>query len=85
MPPLGAYAQVWADLGVPLLEKLLSGYNVCLLAYGQTGAGKTHTMSGPSGAASPTTHPQRGLAPRFLEELVRRRKDLEDKGIRYFR
>ncbi|CAE7906938.1 KLP1 [Symbiodinium sp. KB8] len=25
----------------------MEGYNGCLLAYGQTGAGKTHTMSGP--------------------------------------
>ena len=27
---------------------VFAGYNGCLLAYGQTGAGKTHTMTGPS-------------------------------------
>jgi Kinesin motor domain len=31
-----------------LHSDVLEGYNGCLLAYGQTGAGKTHTMMGPS-------------------------------------
>lgn len=41
-PPLliGAVCILSADV--------LEGFNGCLLAYGQTGAGKTHTMMGPS-------------------------------------
>ena len=31
----------------PLITSVLDGFNVCILAYGQTGAGKTHTMAGP--------------------------------------
>eukprot|EP01036_Dinobryon_divergens_P041888 gene41888-55573_t len=33
----------------PLLDDVLSGYNGCIFAYGQTSAGKTYTMLGPDG------------------------------------
>jgi hypothetical protein len=33
----------------PLLGSVLSGYNACLFAYGQTSAGKSYTMIGPNG------------------------------------
>lgn len=35
-------------VGQPITESCLQGYHGCLLAYGQTGAGKTFTMQGPS-------------------------------------
>lgn len=30
------------------VKAAINGENVCLFAYGQTGAGKTHTMEGPA-------------------------------------
>ena len=33
----------------PLLTNVLAGYNACIFAYGQTSAGKSHTMLGPNG------------------------------------
>ena len=38
--------QVYQDLGIEMLEHSFEGYNVCIFAYGQTGAGKSFTMMG---------------------------------------
>ena len=35
-----------AVTGRPIVESCLAGYNASIFAYGQTGAGKTHTMVG---------------------------------------
>ncbi|GFH23042.1 uncharacterized protein HaLaN_20590 [Haematococcus lacustris] len=43
--PQVTQAQVYEDTQ-PLIRSMLDGFNVCIFAYGQTGAGKTHTMSG---------------------------------------
>ena len=32
----------------PIITSCVDGYNVCIIAYGQTGAGKTYTMMGPA-------------------------------------
>lgn len=53
-------ADIFQDLQ-PLVQSALDGFNVSIFAYGQTGAGKTFTMEGPS-------H-DRGLYYRVLEEL----------------
>jgi len=45
-----------------LVQSAVDGYNVTVLAYGQTGAGKTHTMYGGEGE-------QRGVVPRTVELL----------------
>jgi len=52
----GVYARV-----APLVQGALDGYNCCLVAYGQTGAGKTHSLFG--------TDNQPGVAPRAIEQL----------------
>ena len=40
------HIQVFQDT-CPIITSCADGYNVCIIAYGQTGAGKTYTMSGP--------------------------------------
>lgn len=37
---------VYSQLGLPILDNCLKGFNACLFAYGQTGSGKTYTMMG---------------------------------------
>eukprot|EP01062_Namystynia_karyoxenos_P003602 TRINITY_DN112_c0_g2_i1.p1 TRINITY_DN112_c0_g2~~TRINITY_DN112_c0_g2_i1.p1 ORF type:complete len:1077 (+),score=474.84 TRINITY_DN112_c0_g2_i1:93-3233(+) len=38
---------VYEHVGAPALKNAWNGFNTCIFAYGQTGAGKTHTMMGP--------------------------------------
>lgn len=38
--------EVYQTMGPHLEKAILAGYNACLLAYGQSGSGKTHTMIG---------------------------------------
>lgn len=45
----------------PILRSALDGNNVCMLAYGQTGTGKTYTMDG--------TNETPGIIPRVLKSL----------------
>ena len=37
---------IFAKVGKPLLENILMGFNGCIMAYGQSGSGKTYTMMG---------------------------------------
>ncbi len=46
-----------------VVQSALDGYKVCLFSYGQTGAGKTHTMQG---GPSPQG---RGIMPRAMEKV----------------
>ncbi|KAF6996974.1 hypothetical protein CFC21_013241 [Triticum aestivum] len=45
----------------PVLRSALDGHNVCILAFGQTGTGKTYTMEG--------TSDNLGVVPRAIQEL----------------
>lgn len=38
--------KVYKDIGEEMLLHAFEGYNVCIFAYGQTGAGKSYTMMG---------------------------------------
>lgn len=48
----------------PAVLSTLQGYNATIIAYGQTGTGKTHTMEGPS-----RTGALRGIIPRAVDDM----------------
>eukprot|EP00049_Salpingoeca_infusionum_P002774 m.59749 g.59749 ORF g.59749 m.59749 type:complete len:1161 (+) comp11781_c0_seq1:362-3844(+) len=53
---------VFRCVGQNVLDDAFEGYNTCLFAYGQTGAGKSYSMMGGPGD-------QRGIIPRLCEGL----------------
>ncbi|XP_061314521.1 kinesin-like protein KIF1C [Pezoporus flaviventris] len=65
-PHFASQHRVYEAIGAELLLHAFRGYNVCVLAYGQTGAGKSYTMMG---RAEPG---QRGLIPQLCEDLFAR-------------
>lgn len=56
---------IYADIGVWLVDNSLRGYNTCIFAYGQTGSGKTYTMLGPDGTWDSKHEESQGLIPRI--------------------
>ena len=59
---------VYENTAKTAVLSVLEGYNATLLAYGQTGTGKTYTMEGFS---SGLNDPQKGIIPRSMEEIFR--------------
>ncbi|XP_051567544.1 kinesin-like protein KIF1A isoform X19 [Myxocyprinus asiaticus] len=55
--------QVYRDIGEEMLLHAFEGYNVCIFAYGQTGAGKSYTMMGKQ------EKDQEGIIPLLCEDL----------------
>uniref|UniRef100_A0A8C1Y753 plus-end-directed kinesin ATPase n=1 Tax=Cyprinus carpio TaxID=7962 RepID=A0A8C1Y753_CYPCA len=45
-PSFASQSLVYNDIGKEMLQHAFEGYNVCIFAYGQTGAGKSYTMMG---------------------------------------
>ncbi|CAG8696459.1 11696_t:CDS:1, partial [Racocetra fulgida] len=52
-----------------IVQSVVDGYNGCIFAYGQTGAGKTYTMTGPVNA-NPETEGMIPRAVRLIYELI---------------
>lgn len=65
-----AQEEVYANTTRPLLDSVLDGYNATVFAYGATGCGKTHTISGTPRAP--------GIIFLTMKELFERINDLRD-------
>ncbi|XP_033101480.1 kinesin-like protein KIF9 [Anneissia japonica] len=68
--------QVYDTVGNEMVTNLLNGYNGTLLCYGQTGAGKTFTMTG---ATENFRH--RGLIPRALAQVYREIEERQENAV----
>lgn len=55
---------IYEEMGFPLVEAVLQGFNGTVFAYGQTGCGKSFTMEG---IPNPPQH--RGITPRSFEHI----------------
>ncbi|XP_060690288.1 kinesin-like protein KIF1A isoform X2 [Hemiscyllium ocellatum] len=69
--------QVYRDIGEEMLEHAFEGYNVCIFAYGQTGAGKSYTMMGKQ------EKEQQGIIPQLCEDLFARINDSTNANLSY--
>lgn len=68
----------------PVVQSALDGYNVCIFAYGQTGAGKTYTMEGDGLRADGAADTElQGLIPRTIRATFRSISGLAFKGWTY--
>jgi kinesin family member 6/9 len=72
---------VYEEVVKETTKKCVDGYNGTILCYGQTGAGKTFTMTGAT-----ENYQQRGLIPRTIQQLFKEIQNRHDQEftIRYF-
>ncbi|XP_061637872.1 kinesin-like protein KIF1B isoform X17 [Phyllopteryx taeniolatus] len=77
-PGFAAQNQVYNDIGKEMLQHAFEGYNVCIFAYGQTGAGKSYTMMGKQEEG------QEGIIPMLCEDLFEKiNEDNNKKELSY--
>ncbi|KAL9597025.1 MAG: hypothetical protein Q9219_005400 [cf. Caloplaca sp. 3 TL-2023] len=70
--PAADQAMIFEDVVTPLLDEMLQGYNCTIFAYGQTGTGKTYTMSGDMSESLGLLSDAAGVIPRVLQALFSR-------------
>ncbi|XP_072246231.1 kinesin-like protein KIF1A isoform X15 [Leuresthes tenuis] len=70
--------RVYKDIGEEMLLHAFEGYNVCIFAYGQTGAGKSYTMMGKQDVKD-----QQGIIPLLCEDLFTKISDNTDNSMSY--
>ncbi|CAI7649641.1 unnamed protein product [Penicillium crustosum] len=75
--PAADQATVYEDVVVPVLDEMLAGYNCTIFAYGQTGTGKTYTMSGDMTDTLGILSDDAGIIPRTLYALFHKLEDTE--------
>ncbi|CAM4707447.1 unnamed protein product [Caretta caretta] len=76
-PSFASQRQVYEDIGEEMLLHAFEGYNVCIFAYGQTGAGKSYTMMGRQEPG------QQGIIPQLCEDLFTRVTESHSPDLSY--
>ncbi|XP_055694163.1 kinesin-like protein unc-104 isoform X4 [Lutzomyia longipalpis] len=77
-PDFTTQSMVYGDIGEEMLQHSFDGYNVCIFAYGQTGAGKSYTMMGRQEVEG-----QEGIIPMVCKDLFRRIKETASEELKY--
>ena len=57
---------IFAEIAYPIIENVMEGYNGTIFAYGQTGTGKTFTISG-----MPKDADLKGIMPRAFDTIFK--------------
>ncbi|CAF0873643.1 unnamed protein product [Didymodactylos carnosus] len=65
--------EIFNAVAKDVIDRSLDGYNGTIMCYGQTGAGKTHTMTGFS-----ESYPNRGIIPRALQHIYQEINSRQD-------
>ncbi|XP_061113270.1 kinesin-like protein KIF1B isoform X6 [Conger conger] len=76
-PTFASQCLVYNDIGKEMLQHAFEGYNVCIFAYGQTGAGKSYTMMGKQEEG------QEGIIPLLCEDLFEKINDNNQEELSY--
>ncbi|XP_065367274.1 kinesin-like protein unc-104 isoform X6 [Calliphora vicina] len=76
-PDFSTQCMVYKDIGEEMLQHSFDGYNVCIFAYGQTGAGKSYTMMGKQ------EEHQEGIIPMICKDLFKRISSTESEELKY--
>ena len=76
-PQFASQDTVYEGMGRDMLNHAFDGYNTCIFAYGQTGAGKTYTMFGAPG------YDNRGILSRICKEIFERIKDQQSEDLAF--
>ncbi|CAH1116318.1 unnamed protein product [Phaedon cochleariae] len=76
-PCFSSQLLVYKDIGEEMLQHSFDGYNVCIFAYGQTGAGKSYTMMGKQEEA------QEGIIPQICQDLFTKIRNNSSPDIKY--
>jgi len=69
-------SDVYKECAASIVSKGLNGYNGTILAYGQTGAGKTFTMTG-----STEKFQHRGIIPRAIQQVYREIRERPEHAV----
>ncbi|KAL5243825.1 hypothetical protein ACI65C_011235 [Semiaphis heraclei] len=77
-PNFASQTMVYRDIGEEMLQHAFEGYNVCIFAYGQTGAGKSYTMMGRQEEEG-----QEGIIPLICKDLFHRIRSTTSDELQY--
>ncbi|XP_047495496.1 kinesin-like protein unc-104 isoform X6 [Penaeus chinensis] len=76
-PNFATQSDVMRDIGIEMLDHAFAGYNVCIFAYGQTGAGKSYTMMGKQEKG------HEGIIPLICKDMFRKIANCTDDELQY--